>query len=70
MTLDVRVGVTFEEEEEEERDYEVVQGAILEAGSVLFLALGGDKMGSSLYDGLLNHTLMICALFCTCVTLQ
>lgn len=38
MTSEVRVVVTSEEEE---RNFKVAQGRILEASNILFLALGG-----------------------------
>lgn len=65
MAGEIRV-VATSEEEEEERNFTVAQGNILEAGNILFLALGGHYTGSSLYHSLLNHTLMICALFYMC----
>lgn len=44
MAREIRV-VATSEEEEEERNFTVAQGNILEAGNILFLALGSHYTG-------------------------
>lgn len=63
MTSEVRV-VATSEQEEEERNFKVAQGRVLEASNILFLALGGlCKEEFTLWQFTGPYTYVLCIMY-------
>lgn len=68
MTSEIRVVATTEEEEEE-RNFKVAQGRILEASNILFLALGGHYMEEfTLWQFIEQYTYVLGIILSVCYT--